>query len=104
MNLKKITNPYDLESKLFYTALCALVMMAAAYMYFVSASVVHVVMRKEIGKEIATVHTTISQLEAAYIESQHTMSEGLANQKGFVKANSKIFIDATTPTLVLSRN
>lgn len=104
MNLKKLPKPYDLERKLFYAALSALVLMASAYMYFVSASVVHVVMRKEIGKEIATMHTTISQLEAAYIESQHTMSESLANQKGFVKASDKIFIDATSPTLVLSRN
>lgn len=69
-----------------------------------SASVVHVVMRKEIGQEIAATESRVSQLEAQYIASQHMVSAEIASQNGYVIADDKTFIDKTKTTLVLSGN
>lgn len=70
-------------------------------MYFLSASVVHVVMRKETNQEIASVSSHVSQLESRYIEAQHRVSDDIASMHGYVVAEEKIFIDRTEKSLVL---
>ncbi len=92
---------YQDESRLFYVALSSLVLMLCLYMYFVSASVMHVVMRKEVDTHIAEASTAISELESTYIEMQHNVSSDIATHKGFVSADKKIFIDRSDDTLVL---
>lgn len=72
------------------------------YIYFLSASVVHVVMRKEVDKEIAHLGSTLSELETEFIEAQHSVSEDIASLKGFKHTDHKIFIDRSQTTLVLS--
>lgn len=98
------TTAYEDESRLFYIALFTCFMSVCGYMYFVSASVMHVVMRKELDSQIATLSTLVSQLEEEYIEMQHSVSSEIASTQGFVVANKKIFIDKAASTLVLSRN
>lgn len=98
------TKAYKEESKLFYGAFCACILIIATYMYFVSMSVMHVVMRKEVDTQISLMGTTISNLEEAYIERQHNLSESIATHKGFVIAEEKIFIDKTEDIFVLSDN
>lgn len=95
---------YEEESRLFYVALSAFVMVAGAYMYFVSASVVNVVMRMEVDGDIRELTTKVGELEAAYIEKQHAVSSDIAALKGFVMAEKKIFIDKAEDTLVLRTN
>ncbi len=95
---------YRDESRLFYAVLSLIMLAAAAYTYFLSASVVHVVMRKEVDAQIAEAATTLSGLDADYIELQHALSADIATQKGFVAAPKKLFVDRTQGTLVLSRN
>lgn len=92
---------YQDESRLFYVALSLLVLMLCLYMYFVSASVMHVVMRKEVDTHIAEASTVISELESTYIEMQHNVSSDIATHRGFVVADKKIFIDRSEDTLVL---
>lgn len=72
------------------------------YMYFLSASVIHVVMRKEVDKEIVALGSTLSELETEFIEAQHSVSEDIASAKGFTHTDHKIFIDRSQTTLVLS--
>lgn len=74
------------------------------YMYFVSASVVHVVMRQEAQREISALHSEISTLEAAYIKAQHSVSSDIAQLNGYVETNTKVFIGREDTTLVLSAN
>lgn len=95
---------YREESRLFYGALCLCLLVVCAYMYFVSMSVVHVVMRKEVDTEIALLSTKISKLEETYIEKQHHLSTAIAEHRGFVIAEEKIFVDKSGVTLVLSNN
>jgi hypothetical protein len=70
-------------------------------MYFVSASVVHVVVRKELDSEIAKTSSFVGTLEASYIEAQHSVSADIASLQGFSKTEKKIFIDMTTAPVAL---
>lgn len=74
----------------------------ALYVYFISASVVHVVMRTEISQEITKIASEISELEGEYIEAQHRVSSDIASLQGYTQTQSKVFIDRTPSSLVLS--
>ncbi|MEX0917694.1 MAG: hypothetical protein WDZ93_00905 [Candidatus Paceibacterota bacterium] len=89
----------ELHTILSCTVLCTLF---AAYVYFLSASVVHVVIRKEVNNEVALLNSDISKLESEYIKRQHAVSGEIAARKGFVAVNDKIFLDRSDTTLVLS--
>ena len=104
MRTYKKTAVYRGESQLFYVAVLLLMLSAVAYAYFLSASVVNVVMRKDIDSQIAAAGTAMSSLESDYIELQHALSADIATQKGFVVVPKKLFVDRTAGTLVLSRN
>ncbi len=99
-----VTKLYKEERVWFFTALSFLLIVFAAYMYFVSASVVHVVIRKEINQEVLRTSSYVSQLEAEYIEAQHSVSNEIASREGYQEVDNKIFIDRTETTLVLGRN
>lgn len=98
------TAAYRDESRLFYIALTSFLTVFSLYIYFVSSSIVSVVMREEVDSDISVLSTKVGQLEAEYIEKQHAVSSDIAEMRGFVMADKKIFIDRTTDTLVLSRN
>lgn len=105
MRKKVIYTPiYRDEARLFYIALSLCVGLLAAYMYFVSTSIMHVVMRKEVDQEISGTGTYVSQLEAEYIELQHSVSTEVATKQGYVLATDKIFINKTSDTLVMVHN
>lgn len=97
------THVYQHERHFFYAALALLIVGIAGYMYFVSASVVHVVVRKEIDREIASFGSNVSQLESQYIEAQHLVSNDIATQHGFVRTTDTIYIDRTASTFALSK-
>ncbi len=95
---------YKDESRLFYGAVLILFSVFFMYVYFVSASISDVVMRKEIDSQIATLTASISQMEAEYIELQHSVSNDIATHKGYVAVTSKIFIDKSEDTTLVLRN
>jgi len=73
----------------------------AAYMYFLSMSVVHVVLRKEVHQDTRALESEIAMLEAQYIEVQHQVSERIAQAEHLAETSDKIFIERVPPTLVL---
>lgn len=74
----------------------------AAYIYFLSVSVLHVVMRKELNQKISDLHSEIASLETTYIEAHHIISSKVAAADGFNEVKEKIFItQATGQNLVL---
>lgn len=103
MKQRKQIKAHTEESRLFYGALFCLVSVFFAYVYFVSTSVMNVVMRKEVDTQIAELSTNVSGLEATYIDMQHKVSNDIASLQGFVVADKKIFIDKSEQKLVLSR-
>jgi uncharacterized membrane-anchored protein YitT (DUF2179 family) len=101
MNFKALLQPHT--EKILGFSLCALcILLSTLYMYFVSASVVHVVMRKELDQEIARISSEISILENDYIKAQHKVSSDIASLQGYKKTAQKIFIDRSSDSLVLS--
>ncbi len=93
---------YERERIWFFSALACLLVSVVLYMYFLSASVFHVVMRKEVDSEITNLNSTLSSLETEYIESQHEVSEEIASLRGYQRTEKKVFIDRTETTLSLS--
>lgn len=96
------TTVYEREHIWLCIAVASLLTMVAFYMYFLSASVVHVVMRKEVDKELVALGSTLSELETEFIEVQHSVSADIASQRGYTVAEHKVFIDRSDATLVLS--
>jgi hypothetical protein len=73
-------------------------------MYFLSLSVVHVVMRKEVLQETNRLRSEIAFLETSYIEAHHTISSRAATADGFTEIRDKIFISATPGASLVLRN
>ena len=75
------------------TSLCVglLVFGIIAYMYFLSLSVVHVVMRKEATAQIGQLRSEIASLEASYIEARLQISSRVASLEGFNQNQKKVF-------------
>lgn len=102
MKKAKPVKIYKDESRLFYIALTTCFCVVALYMYFLSESVVHVVMRKEVDAGIRDLNSKIGTLEAEYIERQHSVSNDIATRDGYVEPSTKIFIEKAGEKLVLS--
>lgn len=81
--------------------ICGCLSLFALYVYFVSASIVHVVIRTEVGQEVALISTEISELESEYIKAQHKVSSDIASLQGYKKSSDKIFIERGGDSLVL---
>lgn len=96
------TAVYQDERAWFFGAATLLALVFFLYIYFVISSVVHVVIRKEAAEEARALNSYVSQLEAAYIDAQHAVSEEIASKEGYVKIEEKVFVDKTPATLVLS--
>ncbi len=78
-----------------------LIVSVVAYMYFLSLSVVHVVMRKEVLQEINQLRSEIAFLESSYIEANHIISQQVATADGFSAVKDKVFIKSGGEGLVL---
>lgn len=78
-----------------------LVCLGVVYTYLLSATVMHVVVRKETTQSIKEVNSQIAALETEYIKAQHAISERVAAMPDFVTTPEKIFLERTDTTLVV---
>ncbi len=105
MNARIATKPANLQSLYLTLTLVTFFGLVLLYMYFLTMSVVHVVLRKEVISTIRDVDSQIASLESSYIAAQHTVSDKMATVESFTQNEQKIFITrGATPTLVLSDN
>ena len=74
----------------------------ALYIYFLSLSVIHVVMRKEAVHNLNELRSEIARLESSYIEAQHKISMEVATVGGFTETENKVFISRAEQNLVYS--
>lgn len=96
--------PMYTEKRAFFVLTCMCIVLFTLYVYFISASVVHVVIRTETNQDISKISSEISALESKYIEAQLKVSSDIASLQGYQKAEKKIFIDRGTDSLVLRTN
>ena len=102
MTTRTVTTPYYTQQRWFFAAASFLFILFSLYVYFISASVVQVIARKEVEREIAHMDSHISDLESAYIAAQHAISEQTLAQHGFLtEPTEKIYIEKPSTNLVL---
>ena len=98
----KTTSPYAREQKVVFFLLAVIFLLFCTYVYFVSASVVHVIVRKETDREIASVSSHISDLETRYIEAKEEFDAERIIAQGFTQESpEKIYIQKVPTSLVL---
>ncbi|MEZ4104528.1 MAG: hypothetical protein R3B60_04585 [Candidatus Paceibacterota bacterium] len=71
-------------------------------MYFLSLSVMHVVMRKEALNNLNELQAKIAKLESSYIEAQYQISSKVSTIEGFSETSNKIFVNLSDDSLVLN--
>jgi hypothetical protein len=101
MNRVAVQN-INIEKTLFMGLSSVCLALFFMYVYFISAAIVHVVMRTEVSQEVSKIASEISELEGRYIEAQHRVSSDIASLQGYTEVDTKIFIDRTPSSLVLS--
>ncbi len=94
---------YRSERLLLVALLCTCGGLAGLYFYFLSMSVIHVVINEETSEEMNKVKGVIAQLESVYMEKQHNLSIDLAESHGYIATNQKIFIDRSNTSVVTQR-
>ncbi len=83
-----------------YVLLALTLVLGGLYMYFVSMSVVHVVMRTEAEHAIAAAYSALGELETELMLAQHKVSAEIATLSGYTEPKSRIFIDRSANTFV----
>lgn len=81
----------------FFLALCV------AYVYYLSVSVLHVVIRKDVLQETTIVRSEISELESTYIAHKQALPEHAESHATLVAVTDKVFLTNDAPNLVVSR-
>jgi hypothetical protein len=97
------TTLYARERGLFFFALTCLSIAFSAYVYYLSAAVVHVVVREEIDADIARTTQLINDLEARYIEARRHITFEKAADRGFHTTSENVYLARTPTNLVLHR-
>lgn len=95
------TTPYARKRTVFFALLAVLFILFGTYIYFVSASIVHVIVRKEVDQNMAQVSSQISDLESRYIEAKHAIDEERIAALGFVESPERVYIQKAPTNLVL---
>jgi hypothetical protein len=92
MRNRVFTITYVEERKVFWILISLALLLIGLYLYFVSVSVVNVLMREEAVLKTASLHSRISVLEAHYLREQDKITENLAEELGFVAVSKKHFV------------
>lgn len=95
---------YANERNALMASLAFLFIAFSMYMYFLSVSVLNVVIRQEIDAEIRNAHMRLSELENRYISAKTKVTEEAALVRGFSRTKEKTFVRKEPANLVLSRN
>lgn len=99
----RATTHNPIEQYVFFAAGCAFCALLATYMYLLSLSVVHVVMNQENEERMHEIAGEIARLEATYMEKQAAIGSEVVEQKGYIAAANKIFIDKDQTSVVTKR-
>lgn len=90
---------HDIETKINLSLAGLIVLLFVLYMYFVCASVVHVVVRSQVNNQMQQVASDISQLDGQYMAEQNKVSIEIASLDGYTDITKKIFLNRDTENL-----
>jgi hypothetical protein len=81
-----------LQRRLVWSLVALLVVLSGMYAYFLSTSVINVIVREEMQQRIADTNARISELELTYIEAKNTVTLDMAREMGFAKVSTKQYV------------
>jgi hypothetical protein len=85
-----------LQRRIVWTLVALLVTLTAMYGYFLSTSIVNVIVREEMQQKIANTNARISELELTYIEAKNAVTMDMAKEMGFTKVTQKHYVTRTS--------
>lgn len=84
------------EKKAFTALITMIFILLGFYGYFISKSIVNVIVREEINNDIVVVNSILSELEFEYIAHKNTINKEFANRAGFKDIIGKTFVTRKT--------
>lgn len=91
-----------IPSRKFITSFLAVLLFcfAVLYMYLLTTSVVHVVMRKEAVQNIHELESEIASLETKFMLAQHNVSDAIVVNQKYSETSEKIFVSRSKSVAV----
>ncbi|HJO89713.1 MAG: hypothetical protein QGH85_00370 [Candidatus Pacebacteria bacterium] len=80
------------EKRAFVVLVFIILILFGLYLYFISKSIVNVIVREEINSDVAAVSSTISELETRYIAHKEAIDIEFAKSAGFKILKEKKFV------------
>lgn len=96
MKQRSKTTACVLERRVFWIFISIIIVLFGLYGYFVSKSIINVIIREETEQDLARAGAHISSLEYDYIKQKNTINLELAYEMGFRDAKSKKFVTRKT--------
>ena len=92
MKNKTVALILTFQKRLFTILIFSIVLLLSMYGFFVSKSIVNALVREELQNEIATVSSTIGDLESQYIVLKNAVDIEFAYSLGFTDVVEKKFV------------
>jgi len=70
----------------------ALLILGGFYTYFVITSIAHVAARQELVGKVASLKSSVSELESKYLSKTSGITESYAHSLGYVTAKNETFV------------
>lgn len=97
MKRKTAIATLSVQKRLFTVLLFSTIALIVLYGFFVSKSIVNVLIRGEVLNAMATIHSTTGDLESQYIVLKNAIDVEFAYTLGFTDIDEKIFVARKSP-------
>jgi hypothetical protein len=100
---KRINNSE--QPKIFFWSILMLICLCLfSYGYLVRASIVNIVTRQDMEKNISVLGSKVLSLESEYVRAKNNVTLEMAQNSGFITVSSQKFVTKAKNTLGLSVN
>lgn len=99
-----LNNVMRYRERIFTFLAIAIVILALGYVYFVHATIVNVVEREKVIKDIRDKSTSVSVLESTYFAEKNKINIELAHAKGFQDSEVSSYISKKSLTAFVVSN
>lgn len=93
---KQAAQIHVFERRALATLFSVMIVLVGLYGFLISTSIINVLVREEVGQNIADLHSYISDLESEYLMLKNSITLGLAYDLGFTDTAKKTFVTRKT--------
>lgn len=87
-----LTSEHPYESLVLRAIILTICALLCAYLYFVGASILHVVARKEMGAEATKLQSAIALMEREYFALSNTVDDSIASSMGLIPVGETAYV------------